>query len=134
MSLRGFTINNGVKSLSSYDFTSVPTVKYDDVVDRSQFRPDSEQVRNFGLTGSGSNGQGAYDNDNIPSDDVVRVRSGKLDRTEVAKLLEQSVNNGVKQTNELEKRKVEKAKQDLIDARQDYLDKATGFKGSPQSV
>lgn len=62
---------------------------YDDPVDRSQFRPDSEQVRAFQLTGSGSNSTPLYDNpDEMPSDLAVMLRSGRFDKAEVSKIMQ----------------------------------------------
>lgn len=133
--LIGFTItSDGQKIFSSFNFKKVDKIKYDDIVDRSQFRPDSEQTRNLALAGAGSSGQGMYDNDNLPDDDVVRVRSGKLDRTEVAQLIRQKAeqfdNENVKEIAD----KKAKERQAIVDARQEYLDKATGFSGSPKTI
>ena len=38
-------------------------IHYDDIVDRSQFRPDSENVRLFRLSGQGSEGTPVYDSE-----------------------------------------------------------------------
>lgn len=113
----------------------VPTtdVSYDDIVDRSNFRPDSESVRQFVSNGVGSSGTGVYDDpDNPPSDLEVRLRSGKLDKAEVSQLALQEVDK----LNKLADEKSKKAEQEKIDnlakARQDYLDQKTGFSGSLQ--
>lgn len=134
-SLIGFTISsNGQKLFSSFNFKKINKIKYDDIVDRSQFRPDSEQTRNFALTGAGSSSQGVYDNDNIPDDDIVRVRTGKLDRTEVANLVKQKTEQFHNVNSEIISDTKEKERQAILDARQEYLDKATGFSGSPKTV
>lgn len=131
--LLGFSFDkNGNKVSVGTVFRSVPKVVYDDVVDYSSFRPDSEQTRNMALAGAGSTGQGVYDGDKIPSDDVVRVRSGKLDKTEVAKLQKQLLETYSDEND----KKIADAKNKELEAinkaRQEYLDKATGFSGMPK--
>lgn len=109
-------------------------IKYDDILDDSLFRPDKEQVRQYALTGSGSNQQGVYDDkpDEV-SDIEVKLRSGKLDKAEVTQLQHSerqkldNINNEKNKQAELDK--VEK----IAKARQEHLDKATGFKGIDQS-
>lgn len=113
------------------DSIVVVSPEYDDVVDYDSYVPDSEVVRNFGLSGSGSLSTPRYDdNDDMPSDELVSIRSGKYDRTEVAAIVKRKVKDAKA---DVEKDKVDKAKKELeaIDkARQDYLDKSVGFDGA----
>lgn len=126
---RWFVSDNSVKSV---DFiVQSHNINYDDVVDRSCFRPDSEQVRQFVSNGVGSSGVGVYDDpDNMPSDLEVRIRSGKLDKAEVSQLI-------LKESDNLKKLSSEKAKAAELDkvekiskARQEFLDSKTGFTGA----
>lgn len=127
-------------SLSPEGFSSeIPFVKtsvlvtYDEVVDKSQFRPDSEQVRMFHLTGSGSNINPVYDDpDNMPTDLEVRIRSGKLDKAEITQLQYSKEEQLKKSASDLKKEKLQSDKEKIAEARQDFLDKSTGFKGSNQ--
>ena len=62
-------------------------IHYDDIVDRSQFRPDSENVRLFRLSGQGSEGTPVYDSDeNTPTNLEVQIRSGKFDKAEISQM------------------------------------------------
>lgn len=126
--------SNGDKVLIANDiFVSRPEIKYDSVVDRSQFRPDSENVRNFGLSGAGSGSQGSFDSpDREPSDLEVRIRSGKLDKAEVGIVLKQLSESYQKENESAIKAKKQKELQAIADSRQEYLDKVTGFSGVPQ--
>lgn len=113
---------------------STASIIYDDIVDRSSFRPDSEQVRQFHLSGSGSVGQPVYDDfDNLPTDLEVAIRSGKLDKAEISQLQQIKADEIDKSVTKAKKIKAIKEAEDISKARQDYLDKATGFTGVPQS-
>lgn len=126
--------SNGDRKLCTYDFISVPKMKYDDVVDRSSFRPDSEQIRNFALSSTGAYGSPVYDKDE-PSDDVVRIRSGKLDKAEVGILMKYKAEQYSKESDNKEKTRLQKESESIAKSRQDYLDKVTGFAGvKPQGV
>lgn len=107
---------------------------YDDVVDRSSFRPDSEHVRAFQLTGSGAVGSPQYDEH---PEDVsqleLEIRSGKLDKAEISQLQKIKFKEAEEATSKAKAEKVAKETEKINKARQDYLDEATGFKGSPQS-
>lgn len=120
----------------AYDYTfPVKVVKYDKVVDRSHFRPDAEGVR-LQSSGQGSVSKPVFDSDlknNPPSNLEVSLRSGKFDKAEVSQMILQE-NRKAEQASKdaAEKRALDK-KQKIIDARQEFLDKATGFKGSDQN-
>ena len=119
--------------------TSIPPVefhsptKYDDPVDRSQFRPDSEQVRMFRMNGGGSNGTPVYDDGDTPTDLEVQIRSGKLDKAEISQLQLKRQEEVKENISSAKKEKAEKEAEKEAKARQEYLDKATGFKGSNQT-
>ena len=72
---------------SIFDYVpSLGYVDYDDIVDKSSFVLDSETTRQRILSGSvGSSSKLLYDSDssNQPSDFVVSLRQGKLDKAEV---------------------------------------------------
>lgn len=111
----------------------IKKIKYDDVVDRSTFRPDSEQVRMFHMTGQGSTGQPVYDAKQLPTDLEVQIRQGKFDKAEISQMKlakEKKLNESIEQG---KKAKAQKEKESIEQARQEYLDKATGFKGSQQT-
>lgn len=109
-------------------------IVYDDIVDRSSFRPDSEQVRQFHLSGSGSISQPVYDNpDKLPTDLEIAIRSGKLDKAEISQLEQVKAAEVEQSITKAKKDKAVKEAEDISKARQEYLDKATGFTGVPQS-
>lgn len=127
---------SGEVNSQDYSFPSNATVVYDSVVDKSQFRPDSEQVRLFKNSGQGSSGNPHYDSDNgdeMPTDLEVRIRTGKLDKAEISQI-QQGLKNDIKSDVSDTKKELKKKKlEDVSQARQEYLDKATGFKGSEQN-
>lgn len=128
-----FTYKNGDKIHCDDDFVSVHSLEYDDIVDRSQFRPDSEQTRIFELTGSGSTGNPQYDTYDV-SDIAVKIRSGKFDKAEVANIMRNRADEFKNENDKALKDKAQKELETISKARQDYLDKVTGFKGAPQEV
>lgn len=82
-SIRYFYVPDGSITSWSYDFELKDPV-FDDVVDRSSFRPNSENVRQSVLSGSGFVEKGVFDDmQNPPSDVQVLIRSGKLDKAEI---------------------------------------------------
>lgn len=113
-------------------FINNPKVVYDDIVDKSSYRQDSENIRNFISNGSGSSGEPLYDDtDNMPSNLEVSLRSGKFDKGEVSQMI-------MKKAEEADRSKnadIKKAKNEQLEkinkARQEYLDKKTGFNGQP---
>lgn len=109
---------SGFSSMRDFDLRVGFIEHYDDPVDRSQFRPDSEQVRAFRLTGSGSNLSPLYDKeDNPPSDLEVQLRSGKLDKAEVSQILQAKSKN---------------VRVDLENLQSEYLKQTSDSKGSNQ--
>lgn len=119
MQFKRWNINpNGFSSMRDFNLRVGFIEHYDDPVDRSQFRPDSEQVRAFRLTGSGSNLSPLYDKeDSPPSDLEVQLRSGKFDKAEVSQILQ------IKSKN---------VKEDLKKIQSEYLVQTSDSKGSNQ--
>lgn len=105
-------------------------IKKDKVVDYTSFRPDNEEERIFRLTGQGGNGIiGKYDKEGAgPSDLVVKIRQGKLDKAEV----QQALKAKTEEFKETQAEEAKKEKEAIAEARQDFLDKATGFEGKPK--
>lgn len=99
-------------------------IEYDDIVDRSAFVLDSETVRNARLGSSGgASGQPVYDGDELPSKEIVALRSGKLDIADVSQLQRDKAQEFQA---DADKRHADQAK-DIAQARLDYLDKTSGF-------
>lgn len=119
-------------SIGDYDESIVViSPVYDSVVDYDSYIPDSEVVRNFGLSGSGSVGTPQYDdNDNLPSDELVSIRSGKYDRTEVDAIVKRKVAEAKTDVKNDKEAKARKKAEAIDKARQDYLDKSVGFDGA----
>lgn len=124
--------SKGNKIVDVTDYSRVAKKIYDDIVDRSQFRPDSEQTRIFQLTGSGAQGKPSYDSEE-PSDIAVMIRSGKFDKAEVANIMRNRADEFAKENDSKKADKKAKELQELNDARQAFLDQKTGFTGVPQS-
>lgn len=119
----------------SFRLWSTSNIKYDKVVDYSSFRPDREQVRAFHATGQGSTSQPVYDDEkHMPSEIEVEIRSGKLDKAEISQLQQIKVKKAEEAISDTEKAVAEKEAAKLEKARQEHLDKVTGFKGADASV
>lgn len=110
----------------------VPVINYDSVVDRSTFSIESDRENARKSLVSGGSSVGVYDTDveNV-SELAVKVRSGKFDKAEISKIQRGLREDMKKQLEADKKAAADKAAADLAKARQDYLDKETGFKGSP---
>lgn len=125
-------IGNVVRAV---DFVSrIVDISYDDVVDRSNWSLSSEKdMARVAKNGASSGFSGSYDDsEHLPSDLEVKIRSGKLDKAEVALAVEQHLVDSAKENSEKKKKaELDKAKK-IAEARQDYLDKATGFTGMPR--
>lgn len=99
-------------------------IEYDDIVDRSAFVLDSETVRNARLGSlGGASGQPVYDGDELPSKEIVALRSGKLDIADVSQLQRDKAQEFQA---DADKRKADNDKS-IAQARLDYLDKTSGF-------
>ena len=109
---------------------------YDDVVDKSDFRPDADVVRSALSSGSVSS-VGEYDfkdgkvpKDYEPSQVILDLRNGRLDKADVQKI-KQSLDKdiAVETAKNAEKNELEKADK-ILKARQTHLDELTGFDSS----
>lgn len=90
---------------------------YDSVVDYESYRPGNEEERAQIITGGATGREGKYDTEK-PTNLLVDIRQGKYDKAEVQKILENK-------EEELEQQQ----KEEIAKARQEYLDKKTGFTG-----
>lgn len=119
---------------SSWSPLSAPV--YDDVVDKSEFRPDSDVVRSALSSGSVST-TGEYDfkdgkipEDYEPSQVILDLRNGRLDKADVQKI-KQSLDKdiAVEAAKDAERKELDKADK-ILKARQSHLDELTGFDSS----
>lgn len=107
--------------------------KYDDIVDDTDFRPDSETVRGATISKLPAM-KGVYDYDDgkfsaekQPSDIIMALREGKLDKADLP-AIESALKEEIKNENETLKAKADaSALASITKARQDYLDSLTGF-------
>lgn len=126
-----YVFENGIPKMVYFNVDS-GSIPYDDVVDKSQFRPNSESMRSISSL-VGSSGDGVYDDPNNPPDEIeLAIRSGKLDKAEIDKLLTLKAQKIVDSDTKAQKESAIAEKEAIIAARQEYLDNATGFKGSNQ--
>lgn len=95
-------------------------IVYDDIVDRSHYITNKETIRQTRITSDTSGGQTPVYDDHEPTELEIKIRSGKLDKADIHQIQ-------LKMQEEI-KTESEKQKTEALDkARQDYLDKATGF-------
>lgn len=123
-------------SLSRVGFaswTSFKPPKYDDIVDRTDFRPDAETVRGASISSIPAM-KGVYDyeggkvtDDKRPSDIIMALREGKLDKADLPAIESQLKAEIQNENNELQRKADEAAFECIAKARQDYLDSLTGF-------
>lgn len=127
-------------SSDSFDFDNCSCDYYDDIVDKSEFRPDSETVRGLKLSaGAGVTDKGLYDypEGQIPDVDTVTpeliaLRDGKLDRADVQKLSQEADDALKESMSNAEKEKFLAEKEAINNARQAFLDEQSGF--NPNSI
>lgn len=118
----------------NYEFT---TKDYDDIVQKDDFKKGNEEERISRLTAL-SNGSynGVYDfpdgnkidKTKSPSDIELALRSGTLDKADVDELSKKVQEDAKNEQEQAEKDKALADAKALSDARQDFLDTATGFK------
>lgn len=123
----------------NYEFT---TDKYDDIVQKDDFKKGNEEERISRLTAL-SNGSynGVYDfqdgnkidSTKAPSDVELALRSGTLDKADIDELSKKVNQDAKDEQDKAEKEKALADEKAISDARQDYLDTATGFKKKEQS-
>lgn len=124
----------------SFDFLNERVDTYDDIVDKSEFRPDTETIRGLKLSvGAGVTNQGLYDyhEGKIPDTDtvtpeIIALRNGQLDRADVQKLAAEADDALKDSLSNAEKEKLQAEKEAILTARQAYMDEQTGF--DPNSV
>lgn len=130
-------------NLNGKEFSlGLPKVKYDDIVDRSDFHPDEDLLRSVSK-GQVSTTVGSYDydSDKVPFSDkdtvspvIVALRSNKLDKADVQKLKQDME----KLSKDESSTAIEKKNLDKLDkinkSRQDYLDSVMGFDSSAVDV
>lgn len=94
---------NPLASVLGKPWNFKPTIKYDDIVDDSNFRSSAETKRDMIASGKiGAGEQGVYDyqenekitSENLVSDVEIALRSGKLDKADVQKLQEMYAEKG----------------------------------------
>ena len=127
-------------SSDSFDYENASSDYYDDIVDKSEFRPDSETIRGLKLSvGSGVTDKGLYDysEGKIPDVDTVTpeliaLRNGKLDKADVQKLSQEADEALKESMSNAEREKLLAEKEAINNARQSFLDEQTGF--DPNSI
>uniref|UniRef100_A0AAU8AWP1 Uncharacterized protein n=1 Tax=Dulem virus 233 TaxID=3145710 RepID=A0AAU8AWP1_9VIRU len=109
-----------INVVTNYKFDGF-TSKVASVTDTSSFRPDSEQVRalKFNPQGSGSTPVYDYPDGSIPDDDpvsdeIVALRSGKLDKAEINSLKDKIINDAKRSKDENEISQASKSLKELL--------------------
>lgn len=117
--------------VSSWESLKDP--EYDDIVDRTDFRPDAETVRGSSVSSMPAM-KGIYDyeggkvtDEKRPSDIIMALREGKLDKADLPAIESQLRKEILDENNELQRKADEAALASISKARQDYLDSLTGF-------
>lgn len=112
---------------------SLKDPKYDDIVDKTDFRPDAETVRGASISSVPAM-KGVYDYEDgkvtenkRPSDIIIALREGRLDKADLPAIESQLREEIQNENNELQRKADEAALASISKARQDYLDSLTGF-------
>lgn len=123
-------------SISRTGFSAWKSLKdpvYDDIVDKTEFRPDAETVRGTSVSslpvmkGVFDYEDGKVTSDKTPSDIIMALREGKLDKADLP-AIESQLREEIKNENDsLQQKADEAALASISKARQDYLDSLTGF-------
>ena len=123
-------------SISRTGFSSWNSFKspvYDDIVDRTDFRPDAETVRGASVSslpamkGIFDYEDGEVTAEKTPSDIIMALREGRLDKADLPAIESQLKAEIQNEQNELQRKADEAALASITKARQDYLDSLTGF-------
>lgn len=98
--MKRYYFDSDGNSIVVNDFT-VPLndIDYDDIVDRSSFVPSAENVRKAVISGQGLGKKGVYDKTR-PSDFILALRSGKLDKAEVSDYIRENSSKVLKDADE----------------------------------
>lgn len=110
-----------------------PGPVYDDIVDKTDFRPDAETVRGASISSVPAM-KGIYDyedgkitDDKRPSDIIMALREGRLDKADLPAIESQLRKEIQDENDELQRKADEAALASISKARQEYLDSLTGF-------
>lgn len=112
---------------------SFPSPVYDDIVDKTEFRPDAETVRGASISslpamkGVFDYEDGKVTADKTPSDIIMALREGRLDKADLPAIESQLKEEIRNEQDSLQKKADEAALASVSKARQDYLDSLTGF-------
>lgn len=112
---------------------SLPSPEYDDIVDKADFRPDAETVRGASISsipamkGIFDYEDGKVTDDKRPSDIIMALREGKLDKADLPAIESQLKQEIQRENDELQRKADEAALASISKARQNYLDSLTGF-------
>lgn len=112
---------------------SLSSPEYDDIVDKTDFRPDAEVVRGSSISsipamkGLFDYEDGKVTDDKRPSDIIMALREGKLDKADLPAIESQLKQEIQRENDELQRKADEAALASISKARQNYLDSLTGF-------
>lgn len=107
-------------------------IKYDDIVDRSTFTLEADRENSRKSMLMGQSMKGVFDGDSMPTDLELAIRSGKLDKAEIDDAKRAIQRDIQKDSESVKKDKADKKAAKIESARQEHLDKMTGFTGIPQ--
>lgn len=124
---------SSISRVGSASWTSFKSPEYDDIVDKTDFRPDAETVRGASISSVPAM-KGVYDyedgevtDNKRPSDIIMALREGKLDKADLPAIESQLKKEIQSENDELQRKADESALASITKARQDYLDSLTGF-------
>lgn len=122
-----------ISRVGSSSWKAFKSPEYDDIVDKTDFRPDAETVRGTSISslpamrGVFDYEDGKVTPENTPSDIIMALREGRLDKADLPAIESQLKKEIQNEQNELQKKADEAALASISKARQDYLDSLTGF-------
>lgn len=120
----------------SFDYNSVTINLYDEeIVDKSDYRPDTEDTRAKRLTSFvADSSDGLYDypegfKDDLPivSSEVIALREGRLDKADVQRIRSELQETANKDLADAKAKEALDEAERVSKARTEYLDKMTGF-------
>lgn len=119
--MKKYKLNADGTSEETQERWKIKEINYDNIVDRSRFIIDSESIRQKKISGDaiGTAQNLAYDTVE-PSDLEIAIRSGKLDKADIHQ-------EQIKLQKQVKKESKKRQKEAIETARQEYLDKQTGF-------
>lgn len=119
--MKKYKLNTDGTSEETQERWKLKEIEYDEIVDRSRFIIDSESIRQKKISGDaiGTTQNLAYDKSE-PSNLEIAIRSGKLDKADIHQ-------EQLKLQKEVKQESKKRQKEAIEAARQEYLDKQTGF-------